>query len=171
MGRNFRRLAYSVVVLMVFTVIIGSLSLAAAKGNFSKLVVSGSTPPIKVTVTDPALLDFFSVSDFPNMAIEKPAALPEGYVILRGWDDEHGQFTIFDMLYYYPGKTAADSTIFYVGLVNGGSEYDGKWYRASADGDKALRQVLGLPKAASDPASESLGYWYFLTQSPFAKSD
>ena len=46
--------------------------------------------------------------------------------------------------------------MFYDGIWNGYSEYDGKWFRASASGDAAFKLLLaerGVALAASLPAT------------------
>jgi hypothetical protein len=71
------------------TIILGLLlfcvPLGWAKGNFSKIVVNGGDLTSAVEITDPALLDFFSFSDFPTAETTKPKNIhiSDGYIVSR----------------------------------------------------------------------------------------
>ena len=116
---------------------------ALAKGNFSKIVISGGHLTSDIEVTDPALLGFFSLSDFPNARVNEPLNVSQVYVISRGGEENHA-FKAWDRLLYYPNSNGPGGYIYYEGLLNGWSEYDGKWYIASTEGDAALRRLLGI---------------------------
>jgi hypothetical protein len=49
-----------------------SSRLAAAKGNFVKITISGGQLTSEIDVTDPSFLGFFSFSDFPNTRTQEP---------------------------------------------------------------------------------------------------
>lgn len=115
---------------------------AIAKGNFIKITISGGQLTSEIDITDPSLLEFFSFSYFPDSRTQDPM-LDEGYLITR-YDQQNkdGSFHAVDILYYYPSNTGSGGYVFYDGLINGSSEYDGKWYIASAEGDLAFRNIL-----------------------------
>ncbi|MDO9087945.1 MAG: hypothetical protein Q7U53_17190 [Anaerolineaceae bacterium] len=115
---------------------------AIAKGNFIKITISGGQLTSEIDITDPSLLEFFSFSYFPDSRTQDPM-LGEGYLITR-YDQQNKDesFHAVDILYYYPSKTGSGGYVFYDGLINGSSEYDGKWYIASAEGDLAFRNIL-----------------------------
>jgi hypothetical protein len=46
--------------------------------------------------------------------------------------------TPFDQLHYYPYT----GYVYYDGLVNGSSEYDGKWYAATPSAEEPFRAAL-----------------------------
>jgi hypothetical protein len=145
---NFR---VSVQLFVFFAVLVFSLLLffappVFAKGNFSKIVVSGGSLTSDLVVTDPALMGFFSFSNFPDARTGKPQDIniDDGYIVSRG-GEENGVFEVWDRLAYYPNTDGAGGYIYYEGLVNGSSEYDGKWYIASIAGDVAMRRLLGIP--------------------------
>jgi hypothetical protein len=48
----------------------------------------------------------------------------------------------FDRVRYYPNLAGGRGYIYYVGLLNGMSEYDRRWFRATAAGERALRHIL-----------------------------
>lgn len=124
-----------------------------AKGNFDKLVISGDALATTLEVTNPELLGFFSFSDFSKDGIEPPPhIIIEAYKVERGWI-ENGLFVPWDRLHYYPDPAGAGGYIFYDGLINGGSEYDRQWYKASPGSDAALRRLLNLPGAAQAAAT------------------
>ena len=102
---------------------------AFAKGNFAFVMIKGKQLTWPVRVMDPALTsDFlFFIGDFNNRASAPPDP-GVGYEVLRYYLDQ-GRPQVFDELHYYPES----GYVYYDGLGNGWSEYDGKWYRAKAD--------------------------------------
>jgi hypothetical protein len=106
------------------------------------VTINGCYLPFSFEVTDPSLTDFFSFSEFSKAHIHTPTTVQQGYEITRYMRDDSGVLIAWDRLHYYPDHQAAGGTIFYDGLIGGGSEYDGKWYRASAEGDAAMRRLL-----------------------------
>jgi hypothetical protein len=100
-----------------------------AKGSFA--FISITRPDLKeaVRISDPALTaDFFTFADFFRSRTEAPADPGVGYEITRYYV-EGSQESAFDKLHYYPDT----GFVYYDGIVNGSSEYDGKWYTAKPD--------------------------------------
>ncbi|MEW5940713.1 MAG: hypothetical protein AB1750_13675, partial [Chloroflexota bacterium] len=91
-----------------------------------------------IVITDPALTeDFFAFADFSAGAIPAPADPGQGYEIIRVYlVNEKDQ--PFDELHYYPYT----GYVYYDGIVNGESEYDGKWYVANPAADAPFRAAL-----------------------------
>lgn len=101
-----------------------------AKGSFSFVVIRGGGMDGELRSVDPALTDtFFAFADFSSAKTDKPASLGIGYEVIRYYSDTNGHEQAFDHLHYYPDSRY----VFYDGIVNGWSEYDGKWYVASPD--------------------------------------
>jgi hypothetical protein len=73
--------------------------------------------------------------------IEEPDRVGTGYDLIRGGFNGD-QFIPFDHLIYYPNSSMGEAVVYYVGLVNGGSEYDGHWFQVTAEGDAAMRAIL-----------------------------
>lgn len=139
-------------ILVAFLFITGALffinGIALAKGPFDKVTVRGGLIENEVEVSDPLLMDFFDLSNFPNARIEQPQVEGEGYLVTRYFKEADGSFTAWDQLRFYPNQEATGGTIYYEGLVNGSSEYDGKWYLASFSGSTRMRQII---QAAEHP--------------------
>lgn len=98
-----------------------------AKGGFSFITVTGADLKEPIRITDTALTeDFFTFANFFEDITEAPTDPGEGYEITRYYLDGKREIA-FDLLHYYP----ATGFVFYDGIVNGESEYDGEWYKAS----------------------------------------
>lgn len=124
-----------------------SAQLVSAKGPFSKVTISGGELPVAVEVTDTDLLQFFSFSNFPNAATSAPS-VGEGYVVTRYYQNADGSFDAWDTLHYYPGSAGSSGYVFYDGLVDGSSMYDGKWYIANPEVDAAFQDILASQQPA-----------------------
>ena len=123
---------------------------ALAKGSFSKIAISGGSLNTEIEVTDPDLLDFFSLSDFPNARVEEPQVDPRScFLLTRYQREQSGEFTPWDRLRYCPSGLGATGYVYYEGLVNGWSAYDGYWYQASPSGEKALLEVIATGTRAT----------------------
>ena len=97
-----------------------------AKGGFSFIAVTGADLKETVRVTDRELTtDFFTFAYFYEARTEAPSDPGVGYEITR----YYGSNSAFDRLHYYPDA----GYVFYDGIVNGESEYDGKWYTANPE--------------------------------------
>jgi hypothetical protein len=97
-----------------------------AKGGFSFITITGPNLKDSVRVTESALTtDFFALADFFRDSTEAPDDPGAGYKITRYYLDG-GREVAFDYLHYYPDV----GLVYYDGIVNGSSEYDGEWYIA-----------------------------------------
>ena len=117
-----------------------------AKGDFVKLAVSGGDLGSEIEVTDEVFLGFLSFSDFPNSKVQEPS-VEEGYAIIRYNLLEDGTYEAWDMLHYYPQSHCPGGYVYYDGLLNGSSEYDGKWYTSSPEADVAFLSLLTAHEA------------------------
>jgi len=100
-----------------------------AKGSFAFIQVTGRDLKDAVRLSDPAVTtDYFAFADFFQALAKTPENPGEGYEITRYYV-EGNQESAFDKLYYYPDA----GYVYYDGLVNGSSEYDGKWYLAKPE--------------------------------------
>lgn len=127
--------------LIVFSIVIPT-SLVIAQGNFTYLTVKGPGITGEINITDPALTgDFFAFADFMQGEVPAPAEPGQGYQVVRVYvETVDGKPTDrpFDQLHYYPYT----GYVFYDGLVNGSSEYDGKWYAANPSANEPFRAAL-----------------------------
>jgi hypothetical protein len=114
----------------------------SAKGNFDYLAVKGPGITGEINITNPALTaDFFVFADFTQGEVPVPADPGQGYEVVRVYVEmTNGKPspTPFDQLHYYPYT----GYVFYDGLVNGSSEYDGKWYAANPSAEAPFRAAL-----------------------------
>jgi len=119
-------------------------TITLAKGNFSYVTIDGPGLTDELNVTDPALTsDFFVFADFTKGPIDTPADPGEGYEITRVYIetiDGKPEAQAFDQLLYFP--YADDGYVYYVGLSDGSSEYDGKWFVANPVANEPFRAAL-----------------------------
>lgn len=102
---------------------------AFAKGGFDFLTITGPGLKDAIHVNDPALTEgFFTFANFYEDRTQAPADPGEGYEITRFYAEGIGD-RAFDRLHYYPES----GLVFYDGIVNGSSEYDGGWYTANPE--------------------------------------
>jgi hypothetical protein len=100
-----------------------------AKGEFSFIIVTGGELTDEVRISDPALTGgFFTFADFYRNKTEAPVDPGAGYEITRYYLDGQAERP-FDRLHYYPET----GLVYYDGIVNGSSEYDGEWYTAQPE--------------------------------------
>ena len=115
---------------------------AFAKGEFDYITVKGPGIVGEIDVTNPALTqDFFAFADFTQGEIPAPIDPGQGYQIVRVYvefTDGKPKDLPFDQLHYYPYT----GYVYYDGVVEGSSEYDGKWYAANPTAEAPIRNVL-----------------------------
>lgn len=117
-------------------------AIVAAKGEFDYIIIKGPGITGEINVTNPALTsDFFAFADFTQGDVPPPTDPGQGYEIVRVYvETVDGKPTarLFDQLHYYPYT----GYVYYDGLVEGASEYDGKWYAANPSANEPFRAVL-----------------------------
>lgn len=130
-----------------FALVAGLLTfnLAYAKGEFAFITISGTDLTEPIRVTDSALTeDFFAFADFYRAKTQAPANAGAGYEITRYYINGI-QDVAFDQLHYYPDS----GYVYYDGIVNGDSEYDGEWYTAKPEMKAIFESALaGMPVPA-----------------------
>jgi hypothetical protein len=141
--------AASAAILLVFA------SPAAAKGNFAKITVQQEGVEGQVNITDPALLGFFAFTDFEDGRRQAPNVDGPAYVVTRFLLDEsgNGRYQPWDRLRYFPASpdsTLGRGWVFYEGLVNGSSEYDGQWYMSTRNADALMENII-FPRPGEAP--------------------
>lgn len=124
---------------------------ALAKGGFSFIEITGPSLKENIRSTDSALTtDFFAFADFYQARTKAPADPGVGYEITRFYIQGKGEIA-FDRLHYYPQT----GLVFYDGIVNGSSEYDGEWYLAKAEIKPIFEKAL--PASSSGQPVQSTG--------------
>lgn len=123
---------------------------AFAKGGFSFISITGGNLKDELRVTDPDLTtDFFAFADFSRAKTKAPTDPGTGYEITRYYIDGKRE-TAFDRLHYYPET----GFVYYDGIVNGSSEYDGEWYTARPEIKKTFESVLPGQIKPVEPAAQ-----------------
>ena len=113
-----------------------------AKGEFDYIAIKGPGIVGEIDVTNPALTgDFFAFADFTQGEVPAPFDPGQGYQVVRVYvefTDSKPKDLPFDELHYYPYT----GYVYYDGLVDGESEYDGKWYLANPSAEAPFRNAL-----------------------------
>lgn len=113
---------------------------AFAKGGFDFITITGPNLKQAVRVTDTSLTtDFFTFANFYEDKTKAPEDPGEGYEITRHYEQGVSD-VIFDRLHYYPES----GFVFYDGIENGKSEYDGEWYTANPEIKSAFETALSV---------------------------
>jgi hypothetical protein len=124
---------------------------AYAKGGFSFIAIRGPSLKEEVRSTDSALTeDFFAFANFFRDRTKEPTGPGTGYEITRYYIDGSREIA-FDRLHYYPDT----GFVFYDGIVDGSSEYDGDWYTAKPEIKVAFENVLPGGAQSTAPVAES----------------
>jgi hypothetical protein len=123
---------------------------AFAKGGFDFIAISGPDLREALRVTDTALTeDFFTFANFYEDKTKAPADPGQGYEILRYYVDGKHEI-IFDRLHYYPET----GFVFYDGIENGESEYDGEWYTANPEIKTVFEAALFIQTGSAAPVEK-----------------
>lgn len=123
------------------------LQAVSAKGS-NYVVITQRDLSEPIIVDDLALASRLSLTmleDVDHGAIDEPTNLDldAGYRLERGFFEENVEtFVPWDASVYYPDPEGGRGYVFYDGIINGGSEYDNKWYRARMEAEAVLQQVL-----------------------------
>ena len=123
-----------------------------AKGGFSFISITGPGIDEEIRATDLKLTeDFFAFADFYRDKVEAPKDPGMGYEIRRYYIDGKREI-LFDQLHYFPSA----GFVFYDGIVNGDSEYDGEWYSANPAVKTVFESTLGTAVSAQVQPSVSV---------------
>ncbi len=140
----FRRLS---VVMVILLALVTPPDLALAKGPPDRVTIAGPGLAEPITITDPEVLEAFSFYQFNDLEnrVDAPESPGAGYVITRFvMQRAAGRMAVepWDRVIYYPAEPGG--YVFFEGLVdpNMWTEGQGHWYRASAAGEAAMRQIL-----------------------------
>ena len=135
--------------LAILLALVTSISVLA-KGGSSFIAVTGPGLKEELRATDTGLTeDFFAFADFYRDKVEAPANPGEGYEITRYYVDGKREIA-FDQLHYYPET----GYVFYDGILNGESEYDGEWYAANPAVKTVFESVLPIASMKKAPPAK-----------------
>ncbi len=139
---TFKRIV-TFVLLAVALLALSAVS-AVAKGppGYIDFEVPGMWRNFRLEKPDvPMELSMGQFSDFLS-PVEGPDNLGAGFIMTRGWFDEDGEAVPWDRLFFFANLDGDLGYVYYFGLVNGSSEYDGRWFQVSAEGQAKLIEVL-----------------------------
>jgi len=131
---------------------LAAASVTEAKGLFQEIVIESQPDNaggvMMIEITDPLLLSNLPFFIFDNQQEGRPTLdIAAGFSITRGHISVEG-FEPFDRVVYYPATSETPAWIYYVGLVeaagnaDGWSEYDGRWFLATPEGEATLEAIL-----------------------------
>lgn len=126
----------------------------SAKGGYSFVTVSGADLQGTIRTSDTALTeDFFAFADLYRDRVEAPVHAGVGYEITRYYMDGKREIA-FDRLHYYPET----GFVYYDGIVNGSSEYDGEWYTGKPEMKAIFENLLaGAPTIRAQELKAEMG--------------
>lgn len=129
---------------------------ALAKGPSDMIAVVGPGLDGKVQVKDTDLVVALSIGQLEDLStpVDAPANPGPAYEITRYFEYE-GNYVAFDRVRYHPGTGDSPGYVYYVGIDNGWSGLDGKWFRATPDGEQAMRSVLSANGVQATQWSQS----------------
>ncbi|HET6822191.1 MAG TPA: hypothetical protein VFH34_06060 [Anaerolineales bacterium] len=140
-----------IIIALALTALLVTPTGAFAKGGFDFITIAGPDLKESVRVADPRLTaDFFTFANFYEDKTKAPADPGVGYEITRHYVQGISD-VVFDRLYYYPET----GFVFYDGIENGESEYDGEWYTANAEIQSVFESVLSIQSADKFQSSSS----------------
>jgi hypothetical protein len=121
-----------------------------AKGGFDFITITGPDLKEAVRVSQANLTeDFFTFANFYEDKIKAPVDPGKGYEITRHYVQGVSDI-VFDRLHYYPET----GFVFYDGIENGDSEYDGEWYTANPEIKTIFESVLLTQNVSAAPAEK-----------------
>jgi len=122
-----------------------------AKGPPGKVTIAAPTASDEIEIRDAERLAAFTMGQFVNFEApaEASSRLSGGYEITRCYRvGGIAGLKALDRFRYYPGHGNERGIVFYEGILDkqfivGGSPHDGHWFSVTADGESALRGILG----------------------------
>lgn len=147
--------------LFAFVALMLDTGLAQAKGPPDRVTISSPNLPNEATLDDRSLIEplgFVTLEDV-NDEIEPPFGeegsariaraaregtyrLPLGAYLITRYYKDGTRYNPFDQVIYFRGDGKRDDVVLYVGIVNGWSEYDGRWFHPTVQGVDAFQKAL-----------------------------
>jgi hypothetical protein len=133
--------------LILFILLAVFVQTAVAKGPMQIVGIAWPGSSETIWIEDPAMLEHLSMAAFEDFyqAVQFPVKIPvSGGIEINRYYQENELATPvqFDKLFYFRSTESEPGYVYYYGLVNGWSEYDGHWYRVKPKGEQVLLDVL-----------------------------
>jgi hypothetical protein len=143
---------------------------ALAKGRLEKVVIRGPGITRPVTLTDPYLLRALAMGGLEDMGriTERPMPAPKvgkGFELARYVDDRLPGDAPVERAHYYPNPDGGPGYVFHHSTTGAlrANWYDGQWFVATPNGDRAMRRVLARYDVRTKPAAATSGTgWPFV---------
>ena len=129
-----------------------------AKGTFQRVIISSEALAQDIVVSDSDTLHFLSIGRLESFncrddaftltcgEVDPPPDIAAGYLLQRQFRVDTDNFQTFDEVIYYPSTTADQrGYVHYLGLVNGSSEYDNRWFYITREAEIAFQRLLQYP--------------------------
>jgi hypothetical protein len=127
-----------------FILLILALSLTAvsaeAMGKFDLIVMESEG--LSFQVFDSEFLDFYAFSNFAEANISDPPSMEKGILVTRYSPVDDVYIEPYDQLIYYPSTNGSGGYVFYVGLMDGSSDYDQKWYQGNPEAEMMINNTF-----------------------------
>lgn len=126
---------------------VAALALVAApvlaKGPPQKVTIEGPGLAAPLEITNPTTLESLGMTMLEDVdsKVGGPGTLSAVYLVTRYYQDG-ARYIPFDQVLYARQAESGRPLVFYVGIVNGWSEYDGRWFNATAAGAAAMDTIL-----------------------------
>jgi hypothetical protein len=136
---------------------------ALAKGPPQKITISGDGLAGEIVIVDNEAtlnaLGMMALEDYDTLTPDAPDGIGgEGYLLTRFFEDSPDHYIPFDQVRYFAIPDGGRGYLQYVGIVGGSSEYDGKWFRPTPEGETTLRAVLARQQVRQDMIQEA-AFW------------
>jgi hypothetical protein len=127
-----------------FILLILALSLTAvpadAMGKFDLIVLESEG--LSFQVFDSEFLDFYAFSNFAEANISDPPTMEKGILVTRYSPVDDVYIEPYDQLIYYPSTDGSGGYVFYVGVMDGSSDYDRKWYQGNPEAEMMINNTF-----------------------------
>jgi hypothetical protein len=158
---NFRRedvmlrVGKTTLLLAIFLVL--SAVRARAKGGVAKVVIYGPDWYGELVVDDPELTARLGTAVFEDVGTSPklPAEFGAGYLLDR-YGDAADDARPFDRVLYFSDPSGDRGYVYYLETVNGHGPYDGRWFRASQEGEATIRDVIQAKGVVTSSPPESV---------------
>ncbi len=139
-----KRLSLLAVLVVLFAL---AVQTALAKGPMQSIGIAWPGSSEIIWTEDSTVLEYLSLAQFEDFyqAVEFPVKIPVsgGIEINRYYQANELTTPVhFDQLFYFRNTESEPGYVYYYGLVNGWSEYDGRWFRVKPKAEQVLLDFL-----------------------------
>lgn len=127
---------------LILTAVFQLPTTSEAKGMSDRIVISSPALSEDIIVEDESMLSaLYLMAKFADGEIDEPDDIDVGYELKRQ-SSHDGTYTGFDIVYYYPSTSDKSGYVYYLGIVDGSSTLDRKWYDVRPEAELAMQYIL-----------------------------